>query len=598
MNSQDASPEVEKRIQSQLWDLLGKTHQPKIAVSGLDSQTMSIHGLVYPAFSIESQSQLLPPGTRATAPVALSDVASTLSRQAGRMLEGAFEKYRGAVSNLLLANNGALLLRPLHNAVVGSGDGGAVYTQSTCVSCSGAGDRKCSVCDGTAAMGCTNCQGSGWFGCVYCSGQGYQMVQGSRPNPEMVRCTHCSSGRVNCPRCSGGKVRCTFCVSGRTTCGSCSGTRYQCTKHWVDVVVSTRVENEITGPCEWAVAPINRCIEKMKAGDFSSSGGIAKHQPTDVNAYATVAFVSAIKARVSYRGDSFDCSVLGNQYQVVDYNGLLHGDVESLIGTLRSTHKLGDLKTTLKTPLVQDFEKESAAAGRAVSDSFAVRTGAMKTAQAEQLREALDRIKDDLANPSNVSGLVAVLVKSLASFPLLLVAFSLAWAGSNPSRFNAISDALGWVTPLYSFGAYADSITGYFAVMQFNESLIGGLIYWVLAYVIGTRLLLPVFRRKGRLKDKVQARVLLTPLTALLLPLALSLFPGWEFDFATAGIRPLADKLLHGRGVGEQIATMIITPLTLWPIGLGYAVINLKSTKTWWGLRKLKRFGLSPAQFS
>ncbi|HBP6526420.1 TPA: hypothetical protein L6A81_12335 [Pseudomonas aeruginosa] len=620
MGKQVDAADVQKRVLGQIKALLGGTFSGNVAVSSHTSVTMTVEGMVYPRFIASPQSRVLPGGTYGMSAVPTDTLISNQRQQADQLLEGAFEKYRDAVSEQLLADQGSKLFRHISGSEVQSKAGSPVFTKSSCGTCQGSGEEYCAICYGSQKINCHQCSGLGFNHCSTCQGHGQVLRDqlctscggagrdsngstcagcgGAGRHQQWQTCNHCSHGKVDCTYCHLGRTTCTHCVGGLITCRTCAGSLYQYTEHWHSIQVWTRVETKVYGPHDWAKAGIDRLISQKNAGEFSLSGGISARQPTDDEAYATVALVPATIASVTYKGITAHCHLLGTQHEVVNFNGLLAGSVEAILTRIESTMTPWRLRRAISTPLVQGFDKDTSRYGEALEQYESVQNGAVSRNQAERLQAALSKVKNHLTVQPRALSVQAILAKSVVNYLWLLAFFTAAWLGSDWWQGKSVTHQLGWLTPLLHTDAYLSSLQRYSSAMLWKGSMLNSVILWIVAFAFGRWLMLPAISEwlAELTRRRFAVTLLLLPINAILLQTVLALFPAWGFDFSTAGMAQLYLKLTEGKDIGPLVGTLLLSPLTLWPIGLAYALVTYKRSAVWWATWKLKLVGLSAAQ--
>lgn len=620
MGKQVDAVDLQKRVLGQVKALLGGAFSGNIAVSSHKSVTMTVDGLVYPRFTATPQSSVLPGGTYGVTSVPREALSSLQRQQAVQLIEGALERFRATVSDLLLADHGAKLFRPLSGCEVQSKAGSSVFTKSSCSTCQSTGQEHCPVCGGSQKINCHQCTGLGYNYCSTCHGHGQVLRDqfctscagagrdfngntcsgcgGAGRQQQWQTCNHCVQGKVDCTYCHLGRTTCTHCVGGLITCRACAGSLYLFTEHWLSIQVSTRVETKVYGPHDWAKAGIDRLIAQQKAGEFSQGGGISDRQPTHVEAYATVALVPATIASVTYKGITADCHLLGTQHEVVNFNGLLAANVEALVASIESTMTPWRLRRAITTPLVQGFDKDTSRYGDALEEYESVQNGAVSRNQAERLKVALSRVKNRLSAQPGAFSVQAILAKSVVNYLWLLVFFMAVWLGSDWWEGKSVTHQVGWLTPLLHTDAYLSGLQRYSSALLWKGPLLNSVALWVAAFAFGRWLLLPsISERLAELsRRRFVVTLLLLPINAMLLSMMLALFPAWGFDFSTGGMAQLYLKLTEGRDIGPLVGTLLLSPLTLWPIGLAYALVTYRRSATWWATWKLKLVGLNIAQ--
>lgn len=620
LSKQVDAADVQKRVLGQIKALLGGTVSGRITVSNQTSVTMTVEGLVYPRFIASPQNRVMPGGTHCMTVVPAEALTSHQRHQADQLLEGAFEKYRATVSELLLADQGSKLFRHLSGSEVQSKAGSSIFTKSSCGTCQGTGEEYCAVCGGSQNINCHQCSGLGYNYCPTCHGHGQVLRDqfctscagagrdfngntcsgcgGAGRHQQWQTCNQCSQGKVDCTYCHLGRTTCTHCVGGLVTCRTCAGSLYLFTEHWLNIQVGTRVETKIYGPHEWAKAGIERLIVQQKAGEFSQGGGINDRQPAHVEAYATVALVPATIASITYKGITADCHLVGSQHKVVNFNGLLAGSVEAIVKSIESTMTPWRLRRAISTPLIQGFDKDTSRYGEAFEQYESVQNGAVSRSQAERLKAALSRVKHRLSTGPRAFSVQAILAKSVVNYLWLLAFFTAVWLGSDWWQGRSVTHQLGWLTPILHTDAYLSGLQRYGSMMLWKGPMLNSLVLWIAAFAFGRWLMLPAI--SSRLAELSRRRftvaLLLMPVNAVLLLMVLALFPAWGFDLRTAGMAPLYLKLTEGKDIGPLIGTLLLSPLTLWPIGLAYALVTYKRSATWWATWKLKLVGLNAGQ--
>lgn len=617
MGKQVDAADVQKRVLGQIKALLGGTFSGNVTVSSHKSVTMTVDGLVFPRFTTTSQNLVLSGGTHGITAVSREALNSLQSQQADLLLEGAFEKFRAKVSDLLLADHGAKLFRPLSACEVQSKAGSSVFTKSSCSTCQSTGEEHCPVCGGSQKINCHHCTGQGYNYCSTCHGHGQVLRDqfcsscagagrdfngntcsgcgGAGRHQQWQTCNNCNHGKVDCMYCHQGRSTCTHCVGGLITCRTCAGSLYLFTEHWLNIQVGTRVETKVYGPHDWAKAGIDRLIVQQKAGEFSQGGGISDRQPTHVEAYATVALVPATIASVTYKGITADCHLLGTQHEVVNFNGLLAASVEALVTSIESTMTPWRLRRAISTPLVQGFDKDTSRYGDALEEYESIQNGAVSLNQAERLKAALSRVKNRLSAQPRAFSVHAILAKSVVNYLWLLAFFVAVWLGSDWWQGGAITQQMGWLTPLLHSDAYISRLQRYSSALLWKGPILNSVALWVAAFAFGRWLLLPsISERLAELsRSRFAVTLLLLPINAMLLQMVLALFPAWGLDFSTGGMAPLYLKLTEGKDISPLVGTLLLSPLTLWPISLAYALVTYRRSATWWATWKLKLVGLN-----